>query len=117
MFKLICDDGEVEINQQRRPSNMKWYAIDKLFETLHRTGLDRSDFASEIANCRGSTALHEAVFFNHLETVRWLLENGGKPSLRKKNAMGLTPTALAKNTGHGEVLKLLEEAEAAAASE
>ena len=57
------------------------------------------------------------LFFNHLETVRWLLENGGKPSLRKRNAMGLTPAALAKNTSHGEVLKLLEEAEAAAESE
>lgn len=56
----------------------------------------------------GLSALTEASWNGHVETVKILLQNGGDPTMKK--ADGETPLTLAKSRQHPDVLALLETA-------
>jgi ankyrin repeat protein len=57
----------------------------------------------------GNTALHMAVFHNEIPSILWLLENGGRPSLKLVNSHGYTPLTLAAQCGHVDVFHELCE--------
>jgi len=55
----------------------------------------------------GSTALHYAVFYNHFESARLLIDNYA--DIDAQNDLGLTPLHWAVDRGHTAVVKLLLE--------
>ena len=60
--------------------------------------------------------LHEAAYYGHLETCKWLLANGAEKSLTMTNKLGRTPRENAIMAQHIEVANFLEEAAAKATS-
>ena len=54
-----------------------------------------------------STALHEAASAGYTETVLWLLENGCEKNLAGPN--GRTPAALAREQGHPDTAKVIDQ--------
>lgn len=67
---------------------------------------------SNAAQADGMTALHWAVYHDHVETARRLL--GAGASAEAKNRYGVTPLSLAARNGNGEIVALLLEAGASA---
>mmetsp|Transcript_39462 Transcript_39462/g.106509 ORF Transcript_39462/g.106509 Transcript_39462/m.106509 type:complete len:218 (-) Transcript_39462:160-813(-) len=116
VLDLLWDKEAVNINHQRKPRNMKWWVIDRVFETIYRYNIDRSDLARTISGCRYSTPLHEAAYCGNLSTCKWLLANGGQKSLELRNKMGRTPLHNAILCQHDEVAKLLEGAAASSST-
>jgi ankyrin repeat protein len=57
----------------------------------------------------GETALHTAVRYQQLETVRMLLEAGADPLVA--DIQGRRPLRTANDRGYGEIVKLLADAE------
>ena len=62
------------------------------------------DVNAPIAN-DGSTALHEAAQFNHLDEVKLLLKKGA--AINAANNVGITPLHLAALAGHTDMVTLL----------
>ena len=116
VLDLLWDKEAVDINHRQKPRNMKWWFIDRVFESLYRYNFDRSDLVREVSGCRGSTPLHEAAYYGHLSTCKWLLRNGAQKSLTMRNKMGRTPLQNAVLCQHGEVAKLLEGAAASSST-
>ena len=55
----------------------------------------------------GNTALHMAVMYKQSRVVDWLLDHGGKPSMRAMNEDGLTPLTLAVRDGDPDMFQHL----------
>ena len=55
----------------------------------------------------GNTALHMAVMYKQSRVVDWLLDHGGKPSMRAMNEDGLTPLTLAVRNGDPDMFQHL----------
>ena len=109
MLDLLWQNGELDVNYVFKPRNMKWYLIDRYFEAALKYSLiPKSDIVMGMAHTRGSTPLHLASMFGHLEQVQWLLSHGGMASLQVRNNMGCTPMDVARIFGrHAEVEALL----------
>jgi ankyrin repeat protein len=56
----------------------------------------------------GRTALTEATWNNHIDTVKLLLEKGADPNARKND--GASPMSIATGRGHKEIEELLKKA-------
>jgi ankyrin repeat protein len=109
MLDLLWNQGELDVNHVFKPRNMKWYLIDRYFEAALKYSLiPKSDIVMGMAHTRGSSPLHLASMFGHLEHVQWLLSHGGMASLHIRNEMGCTPMDVARIFGrHAEVEALL----------
>ena len=113
MLELIYSVSDPELmSAQRKSKTMKWRMIDFVFEGLYRTGLSRSDFTAHMSQTRGSTPLHHACFYGNVRAVEWLLLKSPQ-SMLVKNALGNTPSDLAKRSGHSEVLDIAAPASGA----
>ncbi|KAI1842265.1 hypothetical protein JX265_006892 [Neoarthrinium moseri] len=55
---------------------------------------------------RWGTPLHAAVYYDRVECVKFLLENGAAQDIR--NPSGVTPLELAKKRGNDEILRLFK---------
>jgi len=104
MLELMYSVSDPKLVSVRRfNKTVKWFAIDKVMETLVRFG-SQSPLAKEVSVVRGSTPLHEACFAGNIRAVEWfLMKSPG--SLHVKNMMGYNPADLAKLGGHPEVME------------
>jgi ankyrin repeat protein len=107
---LLWQNGEgVDVNAQAHPKTAVWQALMVASEVgLMVPGFQRQ--ARAFGEIRGSTPLHAAARFGHLDLVSWLLANGAARSLSLRTASGMTPFALARRNQHYAVANLLEEA-------
>jgi ankyrin repeat protein len=62
----------------------------------------------ETRSGKGMTPLHHAIDWGHVETVRWLLEQGADRSARWIPGPGWTPLELALRRNRPEVIQLVE---------
>ena len=72
--------------------------------------LERTDLAMDAVNRRGMTALHQAAWYGQERAVEMLLRAGAGVSI--KTPTGLTAADIARQMGHSETLKLLDEEQA-----
>ena len=91
VLSALSRHGNIDINSRRQPQTVKWDVVFRLFETMVRRGILTSQFAMDLAHARGGTALHSAAHHGHTWLVKWLLENGARPSLYIRDVMGCTP--------------------------
>ena len=92
MLTNVYQDGTIiDLNLRRKPLTFAWGLIFRLFEIVVRLRLATSEFATGMAHSRRETALHTAARNGHTPLVKWLLDNGARPSLHVENAMGCTP--------------------------
>ena len=92
MLARLCGDvGTTTINLRRIPRAFAWSLTFRFLEIVVRLRSATSEFIVDLAHNRGATALHAAARHGHTPLVKWLLDNGARPSLHVKNAMGCTP--------------------------
>jgi ankyrin repeat protein len=73
---------------------------------LHRL-LDEQREAVSLPDAQGSTPLHYAAYFGHLEAARYLLDVGADAGAVSTDLLHHTPLHAAAAGGHAEIVRLL----------
>lgn len=93
----------ISIMQAARSGNLE--AIKQLVNS--NKGIAKTTILGSADETMGCTALHYAVFYNHIDVVRYLVENGA--NVNQQNLSGLTPLFWSLDQGLYDIAKVLLE--------
>ena len=86
LLESLCRRYPSLINRKRRPTSMKWNAIEWILKCMYRMGI-RSPAVNLFAHEAGDVPLSHAIRRGDVRAVQILLEAGADPNIRTDSNM------------------------------
>jgi len=107
-IRFLLADPEFDVNEEVNNMTPLMFVASEGNVPITQMLLAHPETKVDAVNDRGETALHKAVYGEHLEIVEMLLMAGADTEIPDRN--GCKPISLARKLGYPEIVRLFNKA-------